>query len=69
MPLAVTPVLVATVVLALYASYHDYIDGTKWLVLLLGPATVAFAVPIYEQRGLIRRPRPAKEPQCQRTPC
>lgn len=62
MPLAVTPVLVATVVLALYAS-------TKWLVLLLGPATVAFAVPIYEQRGLIRRPRPAKEPQCQRTPC
>lgn len=58
MPLAVTPVLVATVVLALHASYHDYINGTQWLVLLLGPATVAFAVPIYEQRGLIRRQWP-----------
>lgn len=55
MPLAVTPVLVAVVVLLLHASYHDYIRGTKWLVLLLGPATVAFAIPIYEQRGLIRQ--------------
>lgn len=55
MPLAVTPVLVAVIVLGLHATYHDYIRGTKWLVLLLGPATVAFAIPIYEQRALIRR--------------
>ncbi|MCB4768118.1 LrgB family protein [Ancylobacter sp. Lp-2] len=54
-PLLVTPVLIAAVVLALHASYRDYIGGTHWLVLLLGPATVAFAIPIYEQRGLIRR--------------
>jgi predicted murein hydrolase (TIGR00659 family) len=58
MPLAVTPVLVATTVLALHASYKDYIGGTRWLVLLLGPATVAFAIPIYEQRALIRRQWP-----------
>ena len=58
MPLAATPVLVATVVLALHANYHDYINGTRWLVMLLGPATVAFAIPIYEQRGLIRRQWP-----------
>ncbi len=58
MPLAVAPVLIAAVVLALHASYHDYISGTRWLVLLLGPATVAFAVPIYEQRELIRRQWP-----------
>ena len=55
MPLAVAPVLIAVVVLGLHATYHDYIRGTKWLVLLLGPATVAFAIPIYEQRSLIRR--------------
>lgn len=55
MPLAVTPVLVAAVVLSLHATYQEYIRGTKWLVLLLGPATVAFAIPIYEQRALIRR--------------
>lgn len=53
MPLATTPVLVAAAVLAAGASYRDYIDGTGWLVVLLGPATVAFAIPIYEQRALI----------------
>ena len=58
MPLAVAPVLVGGVVLGLHASYRDYISGTHWLVLLLGPATVAFAVPIYEQRALIRRQWP-----------
>lgn len=55
MPLAVTPLLLMLVVVSLHESYRDYIDGTHWLVLLLGPATVAFAIPIYEQRGLIRR--------------
>ncbi|WP_454622052.1 LrgB family protein [Bradyrhizobium cenepequi] len=54
MPLAVTPVLVAAIVLSLHATYQEYIRGTKWLVLLLGPTTVAFAIPIYEQRALIR---------------
>lgn len=55
MPLATTPVLVAVTVLAAQASYRDYIGGTGWLVLLLGPATVAFAIPIYQQRALILR--------------
>ncbi len=54
-PLAVAPILIAAVILALRGSYQDYIHGTKWLVLLLGPATVAFGIPIYEQRDLIRR--------------
>jgi len=58
MPLAVTPVLVAIAVLSFHASYNDYIRGTRWLVVLLGPVTVAFAVPIYEQRALIRRQWP-----------
>lgn len=55
MPLAVAPVMVAATVVSLHATYHDYIRGTKWLVLLLGPATVAFAIPIYEERALIRQ--------------
>ncbi|QDQ88229.1 LrgB family protein [Alcaligenaceae bacterium SJ-26] len=55
MPLAITPILIASVVLLVHADYREYIRGTKWLVLLLGPATVAFAIPIYEQRALIRR--------------
>jgi predicted murein hydrolase (TIGR00659 family) len=54
-PLAVAPILIAVVILAVGSAYQDYIHGTKWLVLLLGPATVAFGIPIYEQRALIRR--------------
>ena len=55
MPLAVAPALLMVAALALHESYGDYIRGTGWLVGMLGPATVAFAVPIYEQRHLIRR--------------
>lgn len=54
-PLALTPALLITAILALHGSYRDYIRGTGWLISLLGPATVAFAVPIYEHRALIRR--------------
>jgi len=55
MPLGVAPALLMIAALVLHVSYRDYIRGTHWLVALLGPATVAFAVPIYEQRALIRR--------------
>jgi predicted murein hydrolase (TIGR00659 family) len=55
MPLGVAPALLMIAALLLHVSYGDYIRGTHWLVALLGPATVAFAVPIYEQRALIRR--------------
>lgn len=54
-PLVFTPVLLIAVALACHVSYTEYIRGTHWLVMLLGPATVAFAIPIYEQRALIRR--------------
>ncbi len=54
-PILVTPVLIGAVLALVGARYDDYLDGTHWLVLLLGPVTVAFAVPIYEQRQLIRR--------------
>jgi predicted murein hydrolase (TIGR00659 family) len=54
-PLVVTPLLLIVLAALLHTSYRDYSAGTDWLVALLGPATVAFAVPIYEQRALIRR--------------
>ncbi|MFK4724653.1 putative murein hydrolase (TIGR00659 family) [Bradyrhizobium niftali] len=54
-PLAITPLALILTAIVLHASYRDYIRGTHWLVALLGPATVAFAVPIYEQRSLIRQ--------------
>lgn len=55
LPLGSTPALLIIAVLLLDTSYSEYIRGTHWLVALLGPAVVAFAVPIYQRRALIRR--------------
>ncbi len=57
-PLVLAPLGLILLALALHESYRAYIAGTHWLVSLLGPATVAFAVPIWEQRALIRRAWP-----------
>jgi len=57
-PLLLSPLLLMIVALAFHVTYREYIRGTHWLVVLLAPATVAFAIPIYEQRSLIRRQWP-----------
>ena len=54
-PLLITPALLILAAGLLRVSYGNYLLGTHWLMALLGPTTVAFAVPIYEQRMLIRR--------------
>jgi len=55
MPIVLAPTLIVLLVLAFQASYRDYIGGAGWLLVALGPVTVAFAVPIYEHRVMIRR--------------
>lgn len=54
-PLVAAPTVLIAIALAMHANYQDYMHESRWLLALLGPATVAFAVPIYEQRGLITR--------------
>ena len=54
-PLVAVPVVLGVLVLALHIPYPVYFQDTRWLMWLLGPATVAFAVPIYEYRDLLRR--------------
>lgn len=54
MPVLMTPMALAAGLLVLGVGYRQYAAGTGWLTRMLGPATVAFAVPIYEQRALIR---------------
>lgn len=53
MPVALTPVLIAIIIIMCQGNYQDYFLGTKWLTFLIGPVTIAFAIPIYEQRALI----------------
>ena len=54
-PLVAVPAVLAAIVLVLHIPYPVYFEDTRWLMWLLGPATVAFAVPIYEYRELLKR--------------
>jgi len=62
-PLA-NPVLIAVLVLVgiLWATetpYRTYFEGAQFVHFLLGPATVALAVPLYGQLARLRRSAPA----------
>jgi predicted murein hydrolase (TIGR00659 family) len=50
-PLLVGIVLVATVLSIANISFDQYHQATSWLHVLLGPATVALAIPIYKRRS------------------
>jgi predicted murein hydrolase (TIGR00659 family) len=54
-PLIIVPVLMIGLVLVLHEPYAQYFKATHWLTWLLGPATVAFAIPIFEHRQLMRK--------------
>jgi predicted murein hydrolase (TIGR00659 family) len=54
-PLVAVPAVLAAIVVLAHIPYPVYFQDTRWLMWLLGPATVAFAVPIYEYRELLER--------------
>lgn len=53
-PVAIAVVALLVVLLATRTSYQTYFDGAQFVHFLLGPATVALAVPLYEQWGKLR---------------
>ncbi|MFO8045737.1 MAG: LrgB family protein [Halomonas sp.] len=53
-PILVAALLLAGVLAVLGIDYADYREGAGWLMLLLGPATVALGLPLYQQMGHIR---------------
>jgi predicted murein hydrolase (TIGR00659 family) len=54
-PLIVVPVILIVILLLARVPYATYNAQSHWLSAMLGPATVAFAIPIYEYRQTIRR--------------
>lgn len=54
-PILVGALLVATVIFLTGTPYRDYFDASALLHFLLGPATVALAIPLWQQFQLIRR--------------
>ena len=54
-PVAIAVCLLLAVLLGTRTSYQTYFDGAQFVHFLLGPATVALAVPLFEQREKLRR--------------
>jgi len=54
-PILLTWVVCGILILSFHASYQEYLGGTGWIAALIGPATVAFAIPVHQNRALIRR--------------
>ena len=54
-PLLVAPAVLLVLLLVSGSSYVVYARDTHWLLWMLGPATVAYAYPIYQRRGLLQR--------------
>lgn len=53
-PVPVSIVVIAVTIEALGISYETYMQGARFIDLLLGPATVALALPLYRQRAAVR---------------
>lgn len=58
-PVLISVVLLVTLLQVCGISYSDYMRGAGLVSSLLGPATIALAVPLYDNLGSIRRMAPA----------
>lgn len=54
-PIVLAPLMITILVFQLNIPLPIYFEYTHWLMALLAPATIAFALPIYRERHLIRQ--------------
>ena len=54
-PLLTVPLLIVIILLLADISYDTYYDGTRWLSMMLQPATIAFAVPLYRYQDILKQ--------------
>jgi predicted murein hydrolase (TIGR00659 family) len=54
-PVVISITIVSLVLINLKVSYERYFDGAKFIHFMLGPATVALAIPIYKQFKFIQK--------------
>ncbi len=54
-PLVTAPLVLLALLLCSGIGYGVYLHDTRWLMWMMGPATVAYAFPIYQRRALLRR--------------
>ena len=53
-PVLVSIVVIVALLLATGTEYHQYFDGAQFIHFLLGPATVALGLPLWERRAELR---------------
>jgi len=54
-PLVTTTIVSAVILVVFQIPYSTYIQGGEWLQKMLGPAVVALAYPLYNQRAIIMK--------------
>ncbi|KAB8143119.1 LrgB family protein [Chloroflexia bacterium SDU3-3] len=54
-PVIASILMLVGLLLLTHTEYKAYFDGAQFIHFLLGPATVALAIPLYEQRAMLRR--------------
>lgn len=54
-PVLISVLLVGGLLIASGTGYETYFDGAQFIHFLLGPATVALALPLWEHRALVMR--------------
>ncbi len=55
MSLGLSPLVLVAVLLLTHVSWKNDIAENHWLIWLLGPATLTFAVSVYENLEIIKR--------------
>lgn len=54
-PMMTTGIVLILLLISFHVSYDTYLIGGKWINSLLGPAVVALAYPLYNQRQILRK--------------
>src|SRR5690625_30664 len=55
LPVAVATILIVVFLVIFHIPYETYMLGGEWINKLLGPAVVALAYPLYQNRGTLKR--------------
>ena len=54
-PVVLSVIVLGAILMATGTDYRTYFDGAQFIHFMLGPATVALAVPLYQNRLIVRR--------------
>jgi predicted murein hydrolase (TIGR00659 family) len=54
-PITTSTIAIILILLLFHISYNNYMHGGKWINMLLGPAVVSFAYPLYEHRKTLSK--------------